>query len=98
MSSNRLKIKITIAGRPYPLTVSQTQAEVIKLAADKIQEGVRKLELQYDVKDKQDILAMYILQELSKKEQVNQHQTIETETVVHKLNEMHELLDIFIKE
>jgi cell division protein ZapA len=56
-----LSIKIKIANRVYPLTVNAEEEEGIRNAAEKINQSVGDFERLYDVKDKQDLLAMAAL-------------------------------------
>ena len=59
----KLKIKITIGGRVYPLSIkSAIEEEGMRKAANKINEMVTKFEQSYAVSDKQDVLAMCALQ------------------------------------
>ena len=55
-------VKITIAGRTYPLTVDAKEEQSVLDAAKRINERVTQLEETYLVKDKQDLLAMTALQ------------------------------------
>lgn len=57
-----LSIKVTIAGRVYPLSIQDHEEEKIREAAKVIDELVKKFETKYAVKDKQDLLAMCALQ------------------------------------
>ena len=60
---DKLKIKITIGGRVYPLSVNNaTEEEGMRKAATKINDMVKKFEQNYAVSDKQDVLAMCALQ------------------------------------
>jgi len=59
---DKLKIKISIAGRVYPLTINRDEEEGIRRAAAKIEAIVKQFEANYAVKDKQDLLAMCALQ------------------------------------
>jgi len=61
-----LSIKIKIANRVYPLTVNKSEEEGIRKAADSINHSVSEFERLYDVKDKQDLLAMVALKIASK--------------------------------
>lgn len=61
-----LSIKVSIAGRVYPLTVQQNEEEGIRKAVKAIEEMVKDYEQNYAVKDKQDLLAMVALQYASK--------------------------------
>ncbi len=56
-----LSIKIKIANRVYPLTVDSSEEEGIRSAAEKINQSIGDFERLYDVKDKQDLLAMAAL-------------------------------------
>lgn len=55
-------IKVTIAGRSYPITVSDREEPFVHEAVKKINDRVKHLESAYSVKDKQDLLAMVALQ------------------------------------
>lgn len=58
-----LKIKVTIAGRAYPMRIkNENEEEGMRKAANKINELVAKFEKNYAVSDKQDVLAMCALQ------------------------------------
>ena len=65
---DKLKIKVSIAGRVYPLTIKRDEEEDIRKAAAKIEAIVKQFESNYAVKDKQDLLAMCALQLSSKVE------------------------------
>jgi cell division protein ZapA len=66
---DKLKIKVLIAGRVYPLTINREEEENIRKAASKIEAIVKQFESNYAVKDKQDLLAMCALQLSSKVEE-----------------------------
>ena len=57
-----LSIKVTIAGRTYPLTIDREEEEVIRKAAAEINKNIDSLKNNYAVKDVQDLLAMTALQ------------------------------------
>ena len=58
-----LKIKVTIAGRVYPINVkNENEEEGMRKAAKHINDLVTKFEKNYAVSDKQDVLAMCALQ------------------------------------
>ena len=67
--SNKLKIKLSVANRVYPLTISPSQEEGLRLAAQQINNLIKKFEQNYSVQDKQDALAMCALQIASSKKQ-----------------------------
>ena len=55
-------LKVVVAGRTYPLSVSGDEAEKVKKAAKDINKGIKLLQDNYAVKDMQDLLAMTALQ------------------------------------
>lgn len=65
----KLKIKISIADRVYPLTVDPSQEEGLRSASKKIDIMIKQFEESYAVRDKQDVLAMCALQFASQVEQ-----------------------------
>ena len=71
----KLKIKLSIANRIYPLTIDPTQEEGLRKAALDINTMIKQLEQSYSVNDKQDVLSMCALQFASK--------TISTLTKIH---------------
>ncbi|HUH50963.1 MAG TPA: cell division protein ZapA [Flavobacterium sp.] len=73
----KLKIKISIADRVYPLTVDYSQEEGLRTASKKIDAMIKQFEQNYAVRDKQDVLAMCALQFASSVEQ----EKIDTESV-----------------
>lgn len=56
-----VSLKVLIAGRSYPLTVKKEEEKGVLLAAKMINEKVKELEINYSVRDKQDLLAMTAL-------------------------------------
>ena len=60
--SEKLKIKLSIANRVYPLTITPNQEEGLRKAAKNIEAMIKQFEQSYSVQDKQDVLAMCALQ------------------------------------
>jgi cell division protein ZapA (FtsZ GTPase activity inhibitor) len=65
----KLKIKLSIADRVYPLTVEMSQEEGLAKCFKKIDLMIKQFEENYAVRDKQDVLAMCALQFASQLEQ-----------------------------
>lgn len=94
----KLKIKITIGGRVYPLSVnSANEEEGMRKAANKINELVTKFEQNYAVSDKQDVLAMCALQFASQVEIQNINKDTDIEEATQKLDALNQLLDAHLK-
>lgn len=83
--SEKLKIKLSIADRVYPLTIDPSQEEGLRKAAKNIEQLAKKFEQSYAVRDKQDVLAMCALQFASKIEQKGIDQTEDTKEVEERL-------------
>jgi cell division protein ZapA len=67
--AEKLKIKLSIANRVYPLTIAPEQEEGLRKASRKIDAMIKQFEQSYSVRDKQDVLAMCALQFASQTEQ-----------------------------
>lgn len=70
MKPEKLKVKITVADRVYPMTIAADKEEGLRRAAKEIEQIIRRYEKSYAVRDKQDVLAMCALQFATKSEQV----------------------------
>lgn len=55
------RITINIAGRNYPLNVPAAEEETLRKVGKEIETMIREFEANFDVKDKQDALAMCAL-------------------------------------
>ena len=91
-------VKITIAGRTYPISVDSKEEAAILDAAKRINERVAELEKTYLVKDKQDLLAMTALQFASQYFGSKSRTTENQEEIIAKLENVHGLIDSFLKE
>lgn len=91
----KLKIKISIADRVYPLTVETSQEEGLRSASKKIDTMIKQFEENYAVRDKQDVLAMCALQFASQVEQKQLDKTIDGTETLEKLKKINDLLKDF---
>ena len=88
----KLKIKISIADRVYPLTVDMSQEEGLRSASKKIDIMIKQFEENYAVRDKQDVLAMCALQFASQLEQKNMTNAIDGTATMERLRKINDLL------
>ena len=58
MDKDLLNIKLMVADRLYPLSIEPSEEESFRLAAKKINEMIQTFERHYDLRDKQDAIAM----------------------------------------
>ncbi|MDC6355178.1 MULTISPECIES: cell division protein ZapA [unclassified Robiginitalea] len=90
--TERLKIKLSIADRVYPLTIDPAQEEGLRKAAKNIEQLAKKFEQNYAVRDKQDVLAMCALQFASKIEQGGIEKQEDNQEVVERLRSLDNLI------
>ncbi|SFS32635.1 cell division protein ZapA [Lutibacter maritimus] len=89
-----LKIKVTIAGRVYPIKVNSAhEEEGMRKAAKKINDLVTKFEKNYSVSDKQDVLAMCALQFASLLEINAITKEVDLNEAAEKLNKLNAIID-----
>ena len=92
--SDKIKIKLNIADRVYPLSISPNQEESLRASARKIDSMTKQLENNYAVRDKQDVLAMCALQFAAELE-IQLQNKIESEPL-EKVNELINLIDLHL--
>tara|TARA_A100001011_G_scaffold359538_1_gene406121 strand:- start:368 stop:658 length:291 start_codon:yes stop_codon:yes gene_type:complete len=92
--SEKIKIKINIADRVYPLSISPNQESSLRSSAIKIDSMTKQLESNYAVRDKQDVLAMCALQYAAELE-IQLENKIESEPS-DKVNELINLIDLHL--
>lgn len=90
---DKLKIKISIADRVYPLNVDPAQEEGLRSASKKIDAMIRQFEENYAVRDKQDVLAMCALQFAAQSEQKQIDKSADLEEAFERLKKMNEKAD-----
>ena len=93
---DKLKIKISIADRVYPLTVDLSQEEGLRSASKKIDTMIKQFEENYAVRDKQDVLAMCALQFASQTEQKQIDNTIDGEATIERIKKINSILDQYL--
>ena len=93
--SEKLKIKLTVADRVYPLTISPDQEASLRVSAKKIDEMTKQLEENYAVRDKQDVLAMCALQFAAQLENQLENNSMKDKPS-NKINELIELIDLHL--
>ncbi|MCF6140536.1 cell division protein ZapA [Flavobacterium sp. K77] len=92
----KLKIKISIADRVYPLNVDMAQEEGLRSASKKIDIMIKQFEENYAVRDKQDVLAMCALQFASQTEQKQIDNAIDGEATIERLKKINAKLDQYL--
>tara|TARA_B110000263_G_scaffold211554_1_gene194574 strand:- start:17 stop:298 length:282 start_codon:yes stop_codon:yes gene_type:complete len=91
-----LKIKINIANRIYPMTINRDAEENIRKSVKKIEERLKFYEKNYAIKDRQDLLAMCLIEIATKLESVNDSDTKDNNDVEIKLSSIESALSEII--
>lgn len=90
--TDKLKIKVSIADRVYPLTINPSQEEGLRKAAKEIEGMIKKFEQSYAVRDKQDVLAMCALQFASQTVQKDINSDRDVQEAAQKIEDLEKLL------
>ena len=93
---DKLRIKISIADRVYPLTVEMSQEEGLKKKKKKIDIMIKQFEENYAVRDKQDVLAMCALQFASQLEQKQIDSSADNVEANERLKKINDLLASYL--
>ena len=89
---DKLSIKLHIANRIYPMKIERKSEEFIRNAVKKIEERLKFYEENYAIKDKQDLLAMCLIEYASKFESVNNKSVVDDDGLNAKLAKIESLL------
>ena len=94
--SDEFLIRVTVAGRLYPLNIKRSREEIIRKAAKTINEKVLQYQQKYKDKDIQDFLAMVSLQFVVKV--LESEAKTDVSPVLKELKAMEQELNEFVKE
>ena len=89
---DKLSIKLHIANRIYPMKIERESEEYIRNAVKQIEGRLKFYEDNYAIKDKQDLLAMCLIEYASKFESVNNKNVVEDDGFTEKLTEIEAML------
>ena len=90
---DKLSIKLNIANRIYPMKIDRKSEEFIRNAVKKIENRLKFYEQNYAIKDKQDLLAMCLIEYASKSESENNKNIVVDDGISEKLNQINSLLE-----
>ena len=91
-----LNIKINIANRTYPMTINRDAEENIRKSVKKIEERLKFYEKNYAIKDRQDLLAMCLIEIATKLESVSNSTSKDNKDVQLKLESIESALSEII--
>lgn len=97
METNQ-NIKITIAGRPYRLSVKLEEEEIVRKAADYVNQTILEYSKAFEYKDHQDLFAMIALQTSANSIRLEEERSFRNKDLEIKLSEIDEVLSTYLKE
>jgi len=87
-----LSIKIRIAEREYPMRVKEEEEERLRVVGKLLNERLRFFKEQFNIQDKQDLLAMVAFETMVEKLKMEEEQNSHLSKVGQQLNVLDELL------
>lgn len=93
MSENKININVSIAGRPYSLTIERSEEEGVREAAKKVNQTIRDYSNAFEYKDHQDLFAMMALQFATNSIQLEYEKSFRDKHMMKKLSEIDDLLE-----
>ncbi|HEY4797445.1 MAG TPA: cell division protein ZapA [Bacteroidia bacterium] len=85
---DQLSIKVSIAGRIYPLTIERSEEENVRKAVKNITERLNDYEKNFNIKDRQDLLAMTSLFFASQATEFHHSISKEEKAILERLEKM----------
>jgi cell division protein ZapA len=89
---DKLSIKVSIAGRIYPVTIERSEEENVRKAVKAINEKVSDYEKNFDIKDRQDLLAMASLNFASKSVELEHNSHKDEKSILDRLEKAEKLI------
>lgn len=93
MDKDLLNIKLMVADRLYPLSIDPSEEESFRLAAKKINEMIQTFERHYDLRDKQDAIAMCAIVLARQVSQEKLNEDDKQEQITKKLQDIYTVLN-----
>ena len=75
----KIAIKLNIANRIYPMKIDRSSEEYVRKAIKNVAERLNFYESNYAIKDKQDLLAMCLIEYASKLETLEKNDIIDSD-------------------
>jgi cell division protein ZapA len=89
-------IKVIIAGRPYNLSVKRDEEELVRKAAEHLNETIKKYSQTFEYKDHQDLFAMVALQHVANAIRLESEKSFKDQEMEQKLSELDEMLSQYV--
>lgn len=95
--SDGVSIKVNIAGKEYPLKVSASEQKEVIAVEQEIKDSLDSLKTNYGVKDKQDLLAMFLFQYMMANKKNNNNSGDAEDGLHEKLKDLEEFVSNYLK-
>ena len=96
MTQSILTIQVQIGNRTYPLSVKAEEQPAVLQAAEKINQELKAFEQKFNVKDQQDLLAMFSLQLASEQFKQNTNVAESSDEVKEGLQKLNMLVSEYL--
>lgn len=87
-----LKITVNIADREYRLNINREEEEKIREVVEHVNTNLRKYAENFEFKDKQDLLAMVVLEAAIKNSELEKQLDFQQHQLTDKLNDVNRVL------
>jgi cell division protein ZapA len=92
VSESKINITVSIAGRPYSLSIERKDEEKVREAAKKVNKAINDYSNAFEYKDHQDLFAMMALQFATSSLELEYEKLFRDEQMMRKLSENDGLL------
>lgn len=94
---NEFPITLTIADRQYRLIIDRSEEELVRQAGKSIEKLIREFASNYDYKDKQDLLAMVVLQNTTQMLKYEKAHNTDYQKIDTELERINQQLDDYLR-
>ena len=95
--SDSVSIKVNIAGKEYPLKINSSEEQEVMAVELEINEKLKALQTNYGVKDKQDLLAMFLFQYMMANKKSNTDSEAVNNGLHNKLKDLEEYVSNYLE-
>jgi len=93
VNENKINISVSIAGRPYNLTIERKDEEGVREAVNRVNKAIQEYSDAFEYKDHQDLFAMMSLQFATNSIQLEYEKSFRDKHMLEKLSELDGLLE-----
>jgi len=95
---DQLSIKVSIASRIYPVTIERSEEENVRKAVKNINEKVTDYEKNFNIKDRQDLLAMSSLHFASQATEIHHNSSKDEKAILERLEKIEKVVSAELKD